>query len=181
MKYLILFSLLLVISCQQKPAPQDQQHKPSFSFTIETQLPGNAVDVYNHLTGDISPWWDHTFSRNPHQLYIEAKPGGGFYEIFDESGDGVRHAVVTGAQRGKLLRMEGPLGLAGHALTLVSTYHLSEDNDSTMLKVEVHGAGEYKEDWPEVINSVWQHFIIEQFKPYWEEKQRSVSANHSQN
>jgi hypothetical protein len=135
---------------------------------IETILPGTSNKVYDHLTGDISAWWDHTFSNNPSKLYIEAKPGGGFYEIFDESGDGVRHAVVTGAHRGKMLRMEGPLGLAGHALTLVTTYHLSEQNDSTILKVEVHGSGEFNKEWPEVIENVWNHFIIEQFKPYYE-------------
>ncbi|MCU4156317.1 hypothetical protein J1N10_10030 [Carboxylicivirga sp. A043] len=168
MKYISFISIILVFACQHKQENTEQQHH--FSFTIETQLPGEPEVVYDNLTGDISPWWDHTFSGHPHQLFIEAKPGGGFYEIFDESGDGVRHAVVTGAQKGKLLRMEGPLGLAGHALTLVTTYHLSEVNDSTHLKVEVHGAGEYKKDWPQVIENVWTHFIIERFKPYWEEK-----------
>ncbi|WP_289053080.1 hypothetical protein [Carboxylicivirga marina] len=72
--------------------------------------------------------------------------------------------------------MEGPLGLAGHALTLVTTYHLSTVNDSTHLKVEVHGAGEFKEEWPEVIENVWKHFIIERFKPYWEEKYSESST-----
>lgn len=163
--------LLFLLSCQNKTKDNSQKHLNHFSFTVETTLPGTSNAIYDHLTGDISPWWDHTFSGNPHKLYIEAKPGGGFYEIFDESGDGVRHAVVTAAHRGKLLRMEGPLGLAGHALTLVSTYHLTEVNDSTTLKVEVHGAGEFKEEWPQVIENVWQHFIIEQFKPYWETKQ----------
>ncbi len=168
MKYIAIISLLILFACQQPP--NSTTHRHHFSFIIETTLPGTTEAVYDHVTGDISPWWDHTFSGNPQQLFIEAKPGGGFYEIFDESGDGVRHAVVTAAQRGKLLRMEGPLGLAGHALTLVTTYQLSASNDSTLLKVEVHGAGEYQDEWPTVIENVWRHFIIEQFKPYWEEK-----------
>lgn len=176
MRYILIAFVLIVYACQ---SPESNEHidRDSFSFTIETTLPGKSVNVYDHLTGDISSWWDHTFSGNPHQLYIEAKPGGGFFEIFDESGDGVRHAVITGAQRGKLLRMEGPLGLAGHALTLVTTYNLTEANDSTTLKVAVHGAGEFKEDWPNVIENVWNHFIIEQFKPYWEEKYDSASSD----
>ncbi len=164
---LIILVSTFLLSCTN--LKEDTASKTSFAFEIETQLSGDPNQVYDKLTGDISPWWDHTFSENPYKLYIEAKPGGGFYEIFDESGDGVRHAVVTGAHRGELLRLEGPLGLAGHALTLVSTYHLSSVNDSTLLKIEVHGSGEFKEDWPEVIKSVWTHFIIEQFKPYWED------------
>ncbi len=174
MKYFLFVSVFFAFACGNKKEHAQNQF---FSFSIETKLPGSSIDVYNNLTGDISPWWDHTFSGNPHQLYLEPKPGGGFYEIFDESGDGVQHAVVTAAQRGKLLRMEGPLGLAGHALTLVTTYHITEMNDSTILKVEVHGAGEFKEDWPEVIENVWKHFIIEQFKPYWEENHISLSTN----
>ncbi len=162
-----------MIACQSKSSA-DKELNDSFDFTIETKLSGSPDSVYELLTGDISPWWDHTFSGKPYRLYIEPKPGGGFYEIFDETGDGVRHAVVTAAHRGKLLRMEGPLGLAGHALTLVTTYHLTPVNDSTLLKVEVHGAGEFKEDWPKVIESVWHHFIIERFQPYWE-------AQHSRN
>ena len=160
-----ILSVLLLFSCQTNK--NKTPVKNSFQFTIETQLPGSPELIYDHLTGDISPWWDHTFSGHPQQLYIEPRPGGGFYEIFDESGDGVRHAVVTGAQRGKLLRMEGPLGLAGHALHLVSTYHLTAVGDSTLLKVEVHGAGEFEPEWPEVIKNVWSHFILEQFSPYW--------------
>lgn len=167
MKYQTFILFVTLVACQA-PKTTNIPEVHHFAFSIETQLHGMPEAVYEQLTGDISPWWDHTFSENPHQLYIEAKPGGGFYEIFDESGDGVRHAVVTAAHRGKLLRMEGPLGLAGHALTLVSTYHLSTVNDSTLLKVEVHGAGEYKEDWPKVIESVWHHLIIDRFQPYWE-------------
>ena len=167
MKYFLFILAMIVTACQTNQ-PVDTATPQAFSFSIETRLIGTPEAVYDQLTGDISPWWDHTFSENPHQLYIEAKPGGGFYEIFDESGDGVRHAVVTAAHRGKLLRMEGPLGLAGHALTLVTTYHLSAVNDSTLLKVDIHGAGELKEEWPRVIESVWHHFIIDRFQPYWE-------------
>lgn len=164
----IFITLMVFFSFACQNNKEDKSIETSFQFEVITRLPGAPELIYDKLTGDISPWWDHTFSKNPHQLYIEAKPGGGFFEIFDESGDGIRHAVVTGAQRGKLLRMEGPLGLAGHALTLVSTYHLSAESDSTILKIEVHGAGEFEKEWPNIIENVWKHFIIDQFKPYWQ-------------
>ena len=80
-------------------------------------FPGGTVFVFDHLTGDISAWWDHSFSPNPYHLYIEARPGGGFYEIFDNAGDGAIHATVILAKRGEMFRMEGPLGLSGQALT----------------------------------------------------------------
>lgn len=164
----ILAIVLLILSCN-KSKKEIESTSHHFQFEISTKLKGTPVEIYDHLTGDISPWWDHTFSDKPLKLYIEAKPGGGFYEIFDEKGDGIRHAVVTGAKRGKLLRMEGPLGMAGHALTFVTTYNLTMEQDSTLLEVQVHGSGEFEEEWPDLIESVWSHFIIDRFKPYWEQ------------
>ena len=132
-------------------------------------FPGNPVFVYDHLTGDISDWWDHSFSPKPHKLYIDARPGGGFYEIFDESGDGAKHATVIFAKRGEMLRMEGPLGLSGQAVTLVCTYTLTDvGEESTLLTLQVNGAGEFSEETPEVVKQVWEHFLWEQFKPYIE-------------
>jgi uncharacterized protein YndB with AHSA1/START domain len=142
-----------------------------FAFTFERTVPGNPRETYDAMTGDISGWWDHTVSGNPNRLYIEARPGGGFFEIFDESGNGVRHAVVTAAERGALLRFEGPLGLAGNALTMVATLELAEvglEGTSTNLRVTVHAAGEMQDGWAEAVENVWHHFIDERFVPYVE-------------
>jgi hypothetical protein len=144
---------------------------PTGAFVVEHELtlPGSPLVVYEAITGDVSGWWDHSFSEHPYRFYLEAKPGGGFWEIFNESGDGVKHATVTYADRGKLLRFEGPLGLAGNALELVTTYRFSEAGpDSTLLQVSVHGAGEMQEGWPETVDQVWHHFLFERFKPYME-------------
>ena len=147
-----------------------QETKPRydvFAFEQQLTLPGSPSTIYDAITGDISGWWDHSFSDKPYKLYIEAKPGGGFYEIFNESGDGVRHATVTVAERGKRLRFEGPLGLSGIAITMVTTYEFSAVGaDSTMLKLTVHGAGEVPEGIPAIVEGVWHHFLFERFKPY---------------
>ncbi len=76
-----------------------------FAFDLDLSLPGSPEIIYDAFTGDISGWWDHTFSDAPRALYIEPTPGGAFMELFDESGDGVRHATVTAAKRGELLRL----------------------------------------------------------------------------
>ena len=139
----------------------------TFRFEMNFTYPAPPDVVYDHLTGNIGGWWDHSFSGNPYKLYIEAKPGGGFYEIFDESGDGVKHATVTYAKRGELLRMEGPLGLSGQAVTLVCTYTLSpSEEEGTQLKLTVNGAGDFTEETPAVVKQVWEHFLWEQFRPY---------------
>lgn len=156
-----------------KTSDQENVSK-TFQFEMNFTYPGNPVFVFDHLTGDISQWWDHSFSPNPYKLYIEPRPGGGFYEIFDEAGNGAQHARVIFAQRGKMLRMEGPLGLSGQALTLVCTYTLeASGSDGTLLKLNVNGAGEFTPETPETVRMVWEHFLWEQFKPY-------IEAHHAE-
>ncbi|HEU4365726.1 MAG TPA: SRPBCC domain-containing protein, partial [Candidatus Krumholzibacteria bacterium] len=96
--------------------------------------------------------------------------GGGFYEYFDEKGNGVRHAVVTYVDRPKILRMEGPLGLAGSAFQGVYTYNFEPaGDDSTTLTLKVQASGHVEPAWAGVVESVWRHFLIQRFKPYIEQ------------
>jgi hypothetical protein len=167
-RFLIILALpAFLIECSTSQAA-DKSH--TFDFEMNFSYPGDPVFVYDHLTGDISEWWDHSFSEKPLKIYIEARPGGGFYEIFDQEGNGALHARVIYADRGKILRMEGPLGLSGQALTLVCTYTLTASGqDSTLLKLNVNASGEFVEETPELVKQVWEHFLWEQFKPYIEE------------
>jgi uncharacterized protein YndB with AHSA1/START domain len=172
---ILLAGMLGLASPADEVSPADRAAESietgGFAFTFARTVPGSPRVTYDALTGDISGWWDHTFSGNPHRLYIEARPGGGFYETFDESGDGVRHAVVTAAERGELLRFEGPLGLAGNALHMVATLELAEvglEGASTELTVTVHAAGEMQDGWAQTVEGVWHHFIDERFVPYME-------------
>ena len=141
----------------------------TFAFSQEVRLAGRPGDVYDAITGDVSAWWDHSMSAKPYKLYIEAKPGGGFYEIFSSKGDGVLHATVTYAERGKKLRFVGPLGLAGKALDLVNTYEFAAiGEDSTALTLTVRAAGELEDGTGKRVKQVWHHFLVERFKPYVE-------------
>ncbi len=115
--HLVLMILLqagILTSCKVEATGEDEKKEYGvFSFEKELTLPGSPEVIYHAITGDISGWWDHSFSSSPAKFYIEPRPGGGFYEIIDESGDGVLHATVIYAQRGKLLRFDGPLGFSG--------------------------------------------------------------------
>ena len=152
---ILLFSLVWGCGSQQ---PADGSR--TFAFEMNFSYPGDPDFIYDHLTGDITSWWVHSFSENPYKLYIDATPGGGFYEIFDESGDGARHATVIYAERGKMLRMEGPLGLSGQAITLICTYTLkASEKNSTLLTLQVNGAGELSDETPDLVKQVWEHFL----------------------
>jgi len=164
-KLCILSTLLLFVFCQKKT--ETESYYGLFSFEQKLNLPGTPDAIYDAISGDISGWWDHSFSEKPLRLYIEPKPGGGFYEIFNENGDGVLHATVIYAERGKTLRFNGPLGLSGKAIQLVCTYYFEPvGTDSTMLKLAVNAAGEMQPGLAEIVKNVWHHFLFERFKPY---------------
>ena len=138
-----------------------------FSFDKEVTLPGTPEIIFDAVTGDISNWWDHHMSEKPKEFYIEPVPGGGFWEIFDDESNGVLHARVIYADRGKILRFDGPLGLSGQAIQFVTTYQFEPvGTDSTLFKVSVHAAGEVEEGLPAIVEKVWEHFIFEQLEPY---------------
>jgi len=174
---LLLIILLFQTGClKEVPENPPKPNKSGFSFEHELTLPGTTEEIYDAVTGDISGWWDHSFSENPLKFYIDPKPGGGFYEIFNESGDGVLHATVIYAERGKMLRMDGPLGLSGKAVKMVFTYTFEQvDPELTKLKLAVNGSGEIEEGTSEIVKNVWHHFLFDQLKPYVESGKHKIS------
>ena len=166
---------VLLLATLLAPAAQGKVVKSgvnSFAIEITVILPDTPEAVYDATTGDISGWWDHHFSEKPARFFIEPKPGGGFYEIFDESGDGVLHGTVTWAQRGTSLRIVGPLGLAGNAVTGVWTLTYAPEGEAgtkTRLALDGRMSGALEEGWAEIVDSVWRHFLVEQLTPYIEQ------------
>ncbi|NOQ97068.1 MAG: SRPBCC domain-containing protein [Calditrichae bacterium] len=170
-KIIIYFCLLFLINSSVK-AENRPLKVGAFQVTHSLTLPGSPEALFDQVSGDISGWWDHSMSEKPLKFYLEPKPGGGFYEIFDEAGNGVKHAEVIYAQRGKLLRFVGPLGLSGNAITLVTSYQFeSMGNDSVRVNVTVNASGQMEEGWAETVDRVWYHFHFERLKPYVEKLQ----------
>ncbi|HEX6790996.1 MAG TPA: SRPBCC domain-containing protein, partial [Candidatus Krumholzibacteria bacterium] len=140
-----------------------------FSFTLPVVLPGTPAEIFDAATGDISGWWDHTFSKNPKSFVLEPKAGGHFVELFDDQGNGVQHATVIYCERPKTIRFEGPLGLSGNAVQMVHTYSFEAvGDDSTRLTLTVNGQGAIDPATAGIVESVWKHFLVERFKPYVE-------------
>ena len=166
LNFIVLFALMCISSYAQNESIVKAKYD-IFSFDKQVTLPGTPEVIFDAVTGDISGWWDHSFTDNPKEFYIEPVPGGGFWEIFDDEGNGVLHARVIYADRGKMLRFDGPLGLSGKAIQIVTTYQFEPlGTDSTLFKVSVHASGEVEEGVPAIVERVWEHFIFEQLEPY---------------
>lgn len=154
------FASCLVLSVLATAPAARAQETPygAFAFRDSVTVPGAPSAAFDAFV-DVNAWWDHRFSERPARFYIEPKAGGGFWELFDEQGNGVRHAEVIYVQRPEILRMEGPLGLSGSAIQMVFTLRFSPAGDSTAVRLEVHAAGEVHPGWPDTVRGVWRHFL----------------------
>jgi hypothetical protein len=163
--------VLMVFPASMVVAGQRGLEVGGFVVEQEVTVKGTPNVVYDTFTGDIKPWWDHTMSEDPVELRIDAFPGGHFYELFDRNGNGAIHATVIYADRGKMLKFEGPLGFNGKGLRMVHTFTFERaGDDRTRIKVEVHGTGELEEGWAGAVEQVWHHFLTEAFKPYMDSR-----------
>ena len=144
--------------------------RPTGSWKTELGITvkGTPAEVYDAMTGDVLGWWDHGFVEKPRRRYIDARPGGAFMEIFDDTGDGVQHATVIYAHRGKLLRFTGPLGFSGNATEMVTTWAYAAAGDSTRVSVTCNYAGQMEPGWAEAVEQTWRHFIVDRFQPWYE-------------
>jgi len=141
-----------------------------FRAQVVVEIAAPREVVWQTATGDISPWWDHSFALDPAELVIEPEFGGRFYERLREgSDDGALHATVIYVDAPGHLRLHGPLGLSGRSLDLVASWTLEEAGaDSTTFTVDLSMHGEVDAELAGIVRSVWVHFIQDRLKPYME-------------
>ena len=156
-----------------EPAPQITPFEVNgFRARIEVSIDAPREQVFEAATGDVLPWWDHTFwPERPAELRIEPIFGGVFYERFEAGSDnGVIHANIIGVHAPQMLRMDGPLGLAGRGYQLVTTWTLeeAEEGAATDFTVDLSMIGEVDAELAGIVRSVWVHFIEGRLRPYVE-------------
>jgi uncharacterized protein YndB with AHSA1/START domain len=166
MRRAILGLVILGILTASASAEVKSAEKGKFRIEQELILPATPNEVYDAVTGDISGWWDHAFSGHPKKLYVEARPGGGVYEIFDDAGNGALHATVIYADRGKKLRYTGPMGFSGRSIDMVTSYDLAAEGAGTKFHLTVTASGDVDEQIAAAVDGVWHHFLDERLKAY---------------
>jgi uncharacterized protein YndB with AHSA1/START domain len=161
---------MFIAALAQATAPESFTPQ-GFRTQLVVEIAAPRAQVFEAATGDVSPWWDHSFSLQPAELVIEPVFGGRFYERFEDgSQDGALHARVIYVDAPSQLRLHGPLGLSGRALDLVSSWSLEEvqDGAATRFTVDLAMTGEVDAELAQVVTNVWIHFIDGRLKPYVE-------------
>jgi len=169
MKRCSIVILLAVVWVSLMRAEVTEKSQYSFSLTQTVSIDASPDEVWAAFTGDISGWWDHSFSGKPAKFFIEATPGGGFIELFDEAGNGVKHGTVIFAQRPSKLNFEGPLPFNGMAVNMVHQVTFTpREPGGTDVKIVVNAFGKIDPIWAEAVDGVWEHFLVERLKPFVE-------------
>lgn len=167
-----MLTLLAALAIQDAadPAALNAYDVQGFRTRIVVEIDADRQDVWDAATGDISPWWDHSFALEPAELVIEPVFGGRFYERLEAgSGDGAVHATVIYVDAPDSLRLHGPLGLSGRSYDLVSSWTLSEaESGGTTFSVDLSMHGEIDAQMAGVVRDVWIHFIGNRLKTYME-------------
>ncbi len=166
-RFPLVFVVLLVSFAR---AEITEQAEYSFSVKHTVTISASRETVWEAFTGDISGWWDHSFSGKPAKFFIEPKPGGGFIELFDDQGNGVKHGTVIYAQKPSKLNFEGPLPFNGLAMNMVHQvfFKATADGARTELTVVCNAFGKLDPSWAEAVDGVWHHFLVERLKPFVE-------------
>jgi hypothetical protein len=60
----------------------------------------------------------------------------------------------------------GPLGLAGNAIDMVHTLDFEPIDGGTRLRLAVQATGAIQAGWPQTVEGVWRHFLVERFRPH---------------
>lgn len=160
----------LVTLTAMRPPAEPGLEVSAFVVEHSTVVAASPEEAWDAFTGDITGWWDHSFSKTPREMTIEPWPGGRFIEKFGEGEDGALHARVTYAERAKKLRFIGPLGFADMDLhfDMAHTLEFEPVDGGTRLSVRVVGLGTIQPGWDQAVGGVWHHFLDERFKPYVE-------------
>ena len=141
----------------------------------EVRIEAEPTRVFDALTTEIGAWWNHRFSEAPKGIYLEPKVGGRFYEEFNEKEEGALYATVTYLERGKKLRMAGPMGMSG-AVTGVVDFELEPKGKATLLKLSHRVIGEVSDETKKGYTAGWQELLNKRLKDFIERGIRSGVA-----
>ena len=129
-------AVLLAVSCSSAVAEVKDSAANGFTIATTFTAKGTPDEVYRKIT-NVGDWWnpEHTYSRNAHNLTLDARAGGCWCEKLPRLNGSVAHMKVATAWPGVLLVLTGGLGpLQQMGVSGAMTFKLSPADRGT--KVE---------------------------------------------
>ncbi len=105
MKAVAIFAISVAASAAAHAAAPTQSRFEVEASVVSPLPPAQAYEAFTQ----IGRWWSHTWSGDPGNLSLDARPGGCWCEALP-GGGGIEHMRVIWAQPGQQIRMQGALG-----------------------------------------------------------------------
>lgn len=128
----------------------------AFQFIMETPIAASPATVWKSLV-KVESWWKYPMIAGA-AMKLEPRAGGRFYEAA-KGGFEALHGIVMYAAPGKLLRINGSMGLSHLPMTNAIIFELQSQGKGTLLWLGHRGAGlmtagiekQFKHGWKELI------------------------------
>jgi hypothetical protein len=138
-----------------------------FGLDRNVTVAGTPVQVYDMITGDLRPWWDHTFSEHPKAFLHRALAGRRLH----------RARSTTRAMASSTPRCCGPSAASACASRPARPHR---QRGRVRLHLRPRGAGSRQHEdplhrelrgkvekgWAEGVDQVWGHFLEERLRAY---------------
>jgi DNA-binding transcriptional ArsR family regulator/uncharacterized protein YndB with AHSA1/START domain len=153
------------------------------TIELEVDLAAEPVQVFRALTEEIDAWWSYRVAADS-TIWLEAVPGGRFYEAF-AGGGGALYARVTYVRPGEALRFKGTMGLPDDACTNLIQMRLApRAAGETRLTLVHRFPGNVSAITVETFERSWKELLCQHFKGYVEQgkhcepaqKQRAIAV-----
>ena len=138
----ILIASLTLLAATPATAEVIRADPHAFAVRHSVQLVVPAPEAMAAFTR-VAGWWskDHTYSGNPANLSLDARPGGCFCERFPKGG-GIEHLRVTAVTPGESIVLTGALGpLLAEAVTGVMSVHVEKIAGGSRLTLDYRASG----------------------------------------
>jgi uncharacterized protein YndB with AHSA1/START domain len=140
MRSLAAIALIFLPAAAQAEVVHSESHGFEVSRSVDlARSPAEALTAFTQVAN----WWskDHTYSGDPANLSLDARPGGCFCERFP-GGGGIEHMRVTYFEPGQFLILTGALGpLLHEAVAGVMRVQVEKIAGGSRLTIDYRAAG----------------------------------------
>jgi uncharacterized protein YndB with AHSA1/START domain len=134
----------------------------------EVVIAAEPERVFEAMTDGVNSWWAHGYQSPQSTVHLEPYAGGRFYEDFGPERGSAFYATVTYWDRGKKLRLMGPMGMSGPVVGTM-TFDLEPEAGGTRVKLSHQIMGAVDEETRQGYTSGWQELLGDHLRRFVEE------------
>ena len=156
----------------KRAAEQSQVEEKPIMETVQIEqevvIAAEPERVFEAMTDGVNSWWAHGYESPRSTVHLEPQAGGRFYEDFGPGRGSAYFATVTYCDRGKKLRLMGPMGMSGPVVGTMN-FDLEPEAGGTRVKLSHQIMGAVDEETRQGYTSGWRELLGVHLRRFVEE------------